>query len=224
MKICVCEFPDEEERKPEAWKALAEHTASTAPDLVVLPEMPFCQWIFVGDVVDMNQWRDALARHTSIIKRFSELRCRWVTSSRPVEHDNRRYNEAFLWSSTEGYRAIRRKWYLPDAPTARETIWFHQGDRDFASIACGSVRLGYQLCSEMMFPEYSRQIGWTGAHAIVQPRASGSGKRWRVASEMSAICSGCYVVSRTDDPMAGIGTLVKAGCSPPIWLRTGRQT
>jgi N-carbamoylputrescine amidase len=115
MKICICEFPDEEARKPEAWKALVEHTANTKPDLVVLPEMPFCEWIFVGEVVDLNPWRDALARHTSIIERFSELSCRWVTSSRPIEHDNQRYNEAFLWSSMEGYQPIRRKWYLPNA-------------------------------------------------------------------------------------------------------------
>jgi N-carbamoylputrescine amidase len=149
MKICICEFPDEEARKPEAWKALVEHTANTKPDLVVLPEMPFCEWIFVGEVVDLNPWRDALARHTSVIERFSELSCRWVTSSRPIEHDNQRYNEAFLWSSMEGYQPIRRKWYLPNAPTARETVWFHQGDRDFASITCGSIRLGCQLCSEI---------------------------------------------------------------------------
>ena len=77
MKICVCEFPDEEEQKLEAWEALAEHTSDTEPDLVVLPEMPFCEWIFVGDVVDTLKWRDAMARHTHMIERFSEPTCRW---------------------------------------------------------------------------------------------------------------------------------------------------
>ena len=126
MKMCICEFPDEEEQELEAWEALAEHTSDTEPDLVVLPEMPFCEWIFVGDVVDMPKWRDAMARHTHMIERFSELTCRWVTSSRPVEHDSQRYNEAFLWSPSGGCQPTRRKWYLPDAPTARETIWFNQ--------------------------------------------------------------------------------------------------
>jgi len=195
VKICVCEFPDEGELKAPAWDALVAHTVMAKPDLVVLPEMPFCRWIFIGDSVDLLQWRDALEKHDVMIGRFRELACQWVASSRPVERENRRFNEAFLWSSNAGYQQVRRKWYLPDAPTARETLWFHQGDRNFGSIRCGPTSLGFQLCSEMMFPEHAREIGWTNAHLIVQPRAAGDGVRWRVASQMSALSSGCFVAS-----------------------------
>jgi len=195
MRICICEFPDEEARKEGAWKALVQHATSTTPDLVVLPEMPFCQWIFTGDHVDASQWQDALRGHEASIARFHELSCRWIASSRPIETDVGRYNEAFVWSPDMGYQSVRRKWYLPDAPIARETLWFTQGDRNFTSTPFGPVRLGFQLCSEMMFPEHSRELGWSGAHLIVQPRATGASKRWRVASEMSAIASGAYVIS-----------------------------
>jgi N-carbamoylputrescine amidase len=127
--------------------------------------------------------------------RLGELKCGWVASSRPVEDNGRRFNEAFLWSAESGYRPIRRKWYLPDAPTAKETVWFSSGDRNFTAVNAGELEVGFQLCSEMMFPEHARDLGFSGAHVIVQPRAGGSGRHWRVASEMSAVASGSYVVS-----------------------------
>jgi N-carbamoylputrescine amidase len=195
MKVSVCEFPDEAARKMKAWDALVEHAAAQKPDIMVLPEMPFCEWIFVGDAVDRGLWHDAIAAHETMIAKFDELACQWVMSSRPVERGDLRLNEAFLWSKASGYQAIRSKWYLPDVPRAREAIWFDQGDSDFSPAACGPLRVGFQLCSEIMFPEHAREIGWADAHLIAQPRATGGARRWRAACEMSAIASGCYVVS-----------------------------
>jgi len=195
MKITVCDFPDETARKEAAWQALVAYAERAIPDLVVLPEMPFCQWIFVGEKVDGGRWRQALEQHERMMDRLGELKCSWVASSRPIEEDGRRYNEAFLWSAAGGYRAVRRKWYLPDAPIAKETVWFSQGDRNFRAVKAGNLDVGFQLCSEVMFPEHARESGFSGAHLILQPRAGGSGKHWRVASEMSAVASGAYVAS-----------------------------
>jgi N-carbamoylputrescine amidase len=195
MKLAVCEFPDEFHRKGAAWAVLVAHVANTRPDIVVLPEMPFCRWIFSTETVDLALWREALAQHDVMIGRLGELACGWVLASRPVEENGQRYNEAFLWSHRSGFRAVRRKWYLPDAPTARETTWFSQGDRNFSPVKADTLVAGFQLCSEMMFPEHAREIGFSDAHLIAQPRASGSGRHWRVASEMSAVASGCYVAS-----------------------------
>jgi hypothetical protein len=108
MKITVCEFPDELDRKEAAWTALVDYVGAVTPDVVVLPEMPFCAWIFSSQTVDLDLWRLAVA---------------------------------------------------------------------------------------MMFPEHARDIGMSSARLIAQPRAGGSGRHWRVASEMSAIVSGCYVAS-----------------------------
>ena len=119
----------------------------------------------------------------------------FLSATRPVEEDGRRFNEAFIWSGDDGYRPIRRKWYLPEAPTAQETLWFNQGDCDFAPVRADAVCVGFQLCSEMMFTQHARDMGFDGAHLIVQPRASGHAVRWRIASEMSAIASGGYVAS-----------------------------
>lgn len=195
MKLSICEFPDETAHKMKAWDALVAHVATEKPDIVVLPEMPFCDWIFIGDTVDLDQWRHAMGQHDEMIGKFGELKCRWVMTSRPIERNDLRLNEAFVWSVESGYQAVRSKWYLPNLPVATENIWFNQGDRNFSPVSCGSLSVGFKLCSEVMFPEHSREIGFSGAHLIAHPRATGNGKRWRAATEMSAVTSGCYVVS-----------------------------
>src|SRR5581483_9517954 len=120
MKVCISEFPDDEVRHAAAWEALVEHVAAAQPELVVLPEMPFCEWIFVGHAVEPTQWGEAVDRHDRMIERLGELGAPWVVSSRPIDHIGRRFNEAYLWSARTGYQALRRKWYLPDAPRAKE--------------------------------------------------------------------------------------------------------
>jgi predicted amidohydrolase len=195
VKITVCEFPDEQEFKERAWAALADYLVAVGPSIVILPEMPFCDWIFVGDAADDGLWRNAMEQHDVMIARLPELACRWIMSSRPVEENGRHFNEAFIWSANDGYRPIRRKWYLPEAPTAQEMLWFNQGDCNFAPVRAGTICIGFQLCSEMMFTEHARDMGFDGAHLVVQPRASGQAARWRIASEMAPIASGCYVAS-----------------------------
>src|SRR6202140_554561 len=56
VKITICEFPDEAARKKPAWDALVAHVDTEEPDLVVLPEMPFCEWIFGADTFDRGLW------------------------------------------------------------------------------------------------------------------------------------------------------------------------
>lgn len=195
MKISICEFPDESAHKMKAWDALVAHVAKEKPDVVVLPEMPFCDWIFVGTSVEFDLWRKAIKQHEEMIERFGELDSRWVVTSRPRDLEGRRLNEAFVWSAASGYQAVRSKWYLPDLPVAAESTWFDRGDKKFQPVSCGPLSLGIKLCSEVMFPEHAREIGFAGAHVIAHPRATGATKKWRAATEMAAVASGCYVVS-----------------------------
>ena len=60
VKITVCEFPDEQELKERAWAALADYVVAVGPSIVILPEMPFCDWIFVGETVNGDLWRKAV--------------------------------------------------------------------------------------------------------------------------------------------------------------------
>ena len=195
VRITVCEFPDEQEFKERAWAALANYVGAVGPNIVILPEMPFCDWIFVGDAIDNALWRKAVEQHDAMIARLSELACRWIMSSRPVEENARHFNEAFIWSAADGYRPVRRKWYLPEAPTARETLWFNQGDCNFALVSADAICVGFQLCSEMMFTEHARDMGFDGAHLVVQPGRADMLRVGGSLRKMSAIASGGYVAS-----------------------------
>lgn len=195
MRVTVCEFPDELDRKAAAWTRLRTYIARERPNVVVLPEMPACSWIFADETFDASLWAEALRQHDQLIADLPELAVDWVVSSRPVEQGGRRLNEAFVWSRESGYRAIRTKWYLPDAAVSRETTWFHQGDKNFRPVDVGSLKVGVQLCSETMYPEHARQIGLAGAHLIAQPRCATGHELWLVAARMSAVSSGCFVAS-----------------------------
>jgi len=195
IRLTVCEFPDAIERKESAWVSLIRYVREAGSQIVVLPEMPFCEWIFVGDTIDTAAWRHAVEAHDQMIGRLSELNVPWIMSSRPIERDQKRLNEAFIWSAQDGYRAVRCKWYLPNAPVARESLWFDQGDKHFEPAPVASLRAGFQLCSEMMYPEHARELGRAGAHLIAQPRAAGAGHRWYTAAAMCAVTSGSFVAS-----------------------------
>ena len=89
----MCDFPDEQEAKEQACEALADYVERVNPSIVVLPEMPFCHWIFDGETVDAVAWSKAVKQHDVMISRLAELRCRWVMSSRPVEENGRRFTD-----------------------------------------------------------------------------------------------------------------------------------
>jgi N-carbamoylputrescine amidase len=196
MKITVCEFPDENSRKETAWAALVRFLRQSPTDIAVLPEMPFCAWqMFMTRAIDPAVWNAALTVHDDMIARFTELNAGTVLSSRPVERSGKRFNEAFCWTRAGSYRGIRTKYYLPDEPEGWEATWFARGDRSFSPIALGSVTVGFQICTELLFTEPAREIGRRGAHIIAAPRATGGHRRWNMAVCMAAVMSGCFVAS-----------------------------
>jgi N-carbamoylputrescine amidase len=198
VKITVCEFPDENSRKDAAWSALVGFLRQSPTDVVILPEMPFCAWqMFMTRTIDHAVWNAALAAHDVMIDRFHELNAGVVLSSRPVERNGKRLNEAFIWTPDRGYRGIRTKYYLPDEPDGWEATWFARGDRSFTPIAVGPppLTVGFQICTELLFTEPAREIGRRGAHLIAAPRATGGHKRWNMAACMAAVMSGCFVAS-----------------------------
>ena len=209
MKLTVCEFPDEASRHEAAWRELVSYLGQRPTDVLVLPEMPFVEWqMFMSTRVDQAQWAAALSAHDRMIERFPELSAAFVLSSRPIEENGIRLNEAFSWCSDGGYRGVRRKYYLPDEPDGRESTWFAAGDAEFKPASLGPLTCGFQICSELMFPEHARALGQGGAQLIAAPRATGGHLRWRTASSMAAIVSGCFVASAnrrsfTSDQFAG---------------------
>ena len=95
MKITVCELPDETARRARAWADLVRYLRAAPTDVVVLPEMPFCEWeMFRTRSVDLAAWRAALAAHDAMMARLAELETRMVLSSRPVEAQGKRFNQS----------------------------------------------------------------------------------------------------------------------------------
>jgi N-carbamoylputrescine amidase len=213
MKITVCEFPDEAPRKEAAWAALVHFLRTSPTDVIVLPEMPFCDWqMFMTKTINPIAWEGALAVHDAMITRCAELHAEAVLASRPVEHQGQRLNQAFCWTRDGGYRGTHTKYYLPDEPDGWEATWFAPGDRQFAPIAVGPLTVGFQLCTELLFTEPAWEIGRGGAHLIAAPRATGGHRRWPMAACMAAVMSGCFVASAN---RRSYDSAAFAGCS---WL------
>jgi N-carbamoylputrescine amidase len=214
VKIAVCELPDEAARRETAWAELVRYLRAGPTDVVVLPEMPFCDWeMFRKRTVDPAAWRAALAAHDTMTNRFGELATRMILASRPVEIQGRRLNQAFSWTREEGYRGARAKYYLPEEPDGWEATWFDRGDDEFRPRAAEGMTVGFQLCTELLFTQAAWEIGHGGAHLIAAPRATGRHPRWPMAARLAAIMAGAFVASTNrrsydNDAFAGRSWLV----------------
>jgi len=214
VKITVCELPDETARREAAWADLVRDLRASPTDVVVLPEMPFCEWaMFRKRHVDLAAWRTALAAHDTMMTRLGELQTGVVLASRPVELQGKRLNQAFAWTREGGYRGARAKYYLPDEPDGWEASWFDRGDREFPPASAGTVKVGFQLCTELLFSQAAWEIGQQGGQLIAAPRATGGHRRWPMAACLAAIMAGCFVASTNrrsydNDAFAGQSWLV----------------
>jgi N-carbamoylputrescine amidase len=102
-----------------------------------------------------------------------------------------------VWSLEKGYEGVHTKQYFPDEEGYYEARWFQGGERHFRVADAGKVRVGFLICTEVMFNEHARHYGRSGAHVVAVPRAVGreSLPRWLVAMKMAAVVSGCYVIT-----------------------------
>lgn len=196
MKITVCEFPDEAPRHAAAWDSLVRFLQVNPTDVLVLPEMPCCDWqMFMTRTIDLAAWDVAVAAHDAMLARCGTLQAGVVLASRPVQRQGQRFNEAFAWTREGGYQVARSKYALPDEPDGWEATWFTPGARPVAPLTVGALRVGFQLCTELLFTELARDLGQRGAHLIAAPRATGGHRRWPMAACMAAIMAGCFVAS-----------------------------
>lgn len=195
MRVTVCELPDAPDAFEAAWTELAAHVAAHGTDLLLLPEMPAPPWFCSPAETDQRTWQDAVEAHERLVERLPELGAPHVVTSRPVERDGRRVNEAIAWSAEDGVCAIHEKRFLPDEPGWHEAQWYKAGTRPFETTDIGELRVGTQVCTDVMFNEHARRYGQQGAQAILVPRASEGAPRWSIACRMAAIASGAYVAS-----------------------------
>src|SRR5437773_10165775 len=177
-----------------AWADLIRYLRARPTEVLVLPEMPFCEWkTFRQQSVDPAAWRAIMAAHDAMLPRFAELESHFVLSSRPVEVGSRRLNQAFSWVRESGYRGARAKFYLPDEPDGWEATWFDRGDPEFSPQVVGPIKVGFQLCTELLFSHRAWEIGHQGGQLIAAPRATGAHRRGSMAPGPAANMAGCLV-------------------------------
>ena len=195
MKITVCELPDDREAFASEWGRLLRHAKKESTDLVLLPEVPFSNWIFAHPKFDAGVWEDAVEEHRIWMGRVPELGAGAVLGSRPVGTGTRRFNEGFAWSK-DGVARSHRKRYLPDQAGYHEARWYGRGGKRFAPFEAGGWKVGFLICSDLWSMGDARSYGRQGVGLIVVPRCTGMGTdKWLAGGRVAAVVSGAYCAS-----------------------------
>ena len=98
MKITVCELNDNRKLFSKDWEHLAQHVGKESSDLVLLPEMPFYNWFCTTPKFDPQVWKLAVREHQRWIRRLDELGASVVLGSMPVDSEEHRFNQGFMWT------------------------------------------------------------------------------------------------------------------------------
>ena len=196
-KVGVCESAPELIAGSPAWDGMCGRVQREKPDLFLLNELPFGSWAAAAPVFSETGWRRTCELHEQGVARLGDIGAPLIASSRACEVDGERVNQAFIWSSADGAEPAHTKQFFPEEEGYWEARWFTGGERHFRVVDAGALRVGFLLCTEVMFNEWARHYGRNGAAVLLVPRAVGKASlhRWLVAMRMAAIVSGCYVLS-----------------------------
>lgn len=196
-RVAVAELDPELRVDTDGWKALIRDLSRTRPDLFVLNELPFGAWLAARESFDPSAWKESIADHEKGVAALHELGVPLVVGTRTVERNGRRCNEGFVWTSDGGAQPVHTKQHIPDSPGYRETTWTEPGERRFQIVPAGPLRIGFLICTDIMWGEHARKYGRDGADLIVVPRATppDAAHTFDVALQMTSIVSGCYVAS-----------------------------
>ena len=197
MRVTVCELPHDAAPLSEAWTGLVEHCRNEQSEVVVLPEMPFSEWLAATKDVDLERWEASVETHLEWIDRFGELGAPLVVSARPLTIHGIRHNEGFIWHDGL-YVGSHRKYYLPDEDGYWEATWYQRGPApEYPVLSAGEFDLGILLCTEVWFTEHARSLGSRGISLLATPRATewSTRERWLLGGRAAAIMAGAFGLS-----------------------------
>jgi N-carbamoylputrescine amidase len=197
MKLAVCEIPSGMVPRDEIWRQFARQVQKLHPDILLLNEMPFGAWLAASGTKDDNALRDSQRLHEDGAACFPDLGVPTILGTYPIFEEGRSVNQAFAWEANSGVVPVHTKQFFPDEAGFYEARWFERGETHFRLADVQGLKVGFLICTEVMFNEWARYYGRQGAQVIAVPRAPGprSWRRWQTALAMAAIVSGCYVVS-----------------------------
>lgn len=180
----------------------------------MLPEFAFAPPVWEAEHFDEGRWAKAVAGSDRCIARLQELGAHMVVGARPVAKRGRRFNEGFLWSGRTGYRALRRKHFLPDEAGGWEANGFNRGGNAFPLFQHGPLRFGLNICTELWALETYANYARQGVHAVITPRASAAATtaKWLAAGTVAAVRTGAFGISsnrvHADGSCGGVGWII----------------
>jgi N-carbamoylputrescine amidase len=197
VQVGVVEMAAELQPGTEDWAALRREIERLRPQLLVLNELPFGPWLAAREQFDGAAWEDSIAAHAAGLEALPELGVPIVLGTRPADLAGRRCNQAFVWSHDASLMFPHTKQHIPDSPGYRETTWTEPGETCFEVVEALGLRIGFLICTDLMFTEHAREYGREGVDLIVAPRAMppGAAHTFDIALQMTAIVSGCSVAS-----------------------------
>ena len=197
MKVTVCEF-NKTWSLEKTWDALIKHTKKEKTEFLLLPEMPFFNWVCNKKKFDRNKWNDTVAAHDAWIGRMHELNVPIVAGSRPVTDNEKFYNEGYVWTADRGYKAVHRKVYLPNAEGFWEANWYQPESKEFNVFEYNNLKIGFLICTELWFLQHAREYSKKGVHLLVCPRSTSLGPetpKWLSCGTTASVVSGAYCLS-----------------------------
>ena len=89
---------DNEDNFIDDWNELAIHLDQNKPDLLLLPEMPFCKWIASEKKVSDEVKLDSVQKHDKWTIKIGQLNARSIIYSRPVIAGDKFLNTAYVYN------------------------------------------------------------------------------------------------------------------------------
>ena len=173
LTVTVCQLDNRAQHRPEALRALRRHVVERGSELLVLPELPFSDWLAADPVPDAARWQHSVEAHRAAVDRLQDLGVRAAVASRPtVEVTGSRRNQAFIWTLEAGAARVRDKRYLPDEPGYWEASWYDRGDPEFPTVLVADARIGILVCTDLWFFEWARHYARSGVDLLCLPRAA----------------------------------------------------
>ncbi len=198
MRVTVCQWDSRPQTLEQQFVSLLAHLHESRTELLLLPEMPFDDWLAVSPDVDVSRWDASVQQHQDWLERFPKNLQLHVLASRPVvDLWGIRRNRAFYWNAAEGLVDGHDKAHLPDEEGYWEAHWYPAGSPRLKAFDLGGCRAGSLICSELWFFEHARSYAQQQAHLLCLSRATSTydADNWLAAGRTAAVVAGAYCLS-----------------------------
>lgn len=183
-----------------ALKATLKEAKAQGACLAILPELPLNSWcpatkeVNDDDAEGSGGWRQRIMAVTAAEVGMGIIGGAIVKDS----GTGQRFSHAFFFRSDGTRMGSYRKIHLPEEEGFWETSHYEAGKKPPPVVECqGGIKVGIQLCSDVMRPSMFQMLAERGAELIAAPRATPpeSYDRWKLVLQANAITANSFVIS-----------------------------